>query len=179
MEVNYFPISGLIEVIPRVFHDERGFFFESYSARTFAEAGITETFVQDNQSFSQAGVIRGLHYLNPPHEQGKLVRVIKGRALDVVLDIRRNSPTFGQHQTVLLDGERQNMLYVPPGFAHGFSALEDTIFFYKCTSFYQKSAEGGIFWNDPSLKINWQVDNPILSEKDQTLPKLAEAIIYF
>jgi dTDP-4-dehydrorhamnose 3,5-epimerase len=129
--------------------------------------------VQDNQSSSARGVLRGLHFQRPPHAQAKLVRVAQGRALDVIVDLRRDSATYGQHMAVELDAQRYNMLYVPIGFAHGFVALEDhTLFLYKCSDYYQPSAEGGLRWNDPTLNINWGIDHPNVSDKDQVLPLL-------
>ena len=163
-------LSGVIECIPTKFHDERGYFYESYNQKRFAANGIPEDFVQDNYSFSTKGVLRGLHFQHNPHGQGKLVRVMTGKALDVVVDLRKDSPTFGQHEKFVLDADKGNMLYVPIGFAHGFIALEETIFVYKCTDFWNKEAESGIRWNDPKLGIEWGVENPIVSDKDQILP---------
>jgi dTDP-4-dehydrorhamnose 3,5-epimerase len=163
-------ISGVFEITPRVFKDSRGYFFESYNSKLFKENGIEEDFIQDNQSFSSKGVIRGLHFQRDPFAQGKLVRVIKGAVLDVVVDIRPNSPTYGQWESFLLTEENQKMVYLPPGFAHGFSTLESAIFAYKCTNSYSKVSEGGIIYNDSQLNIDWQVDNPIVSEKDLELP---------
>ena len=163
-------LSGVIECVPTKFHDERGYFYESYNQKRFAANGIPEDFVQDNFSFSTKGVLRGLHFQHNPHGQGKLVRVMTGKALDVVVDLRKDSPTFGQHEKFVLDAEKGNMLYVPIGFAHGFVALEETIFVYKCTNFWNKEAESGIRWNDPQLGIEWGVENPIVSDKDQILP---------
>ncbi|GAB2963738.1 dTDP-4-dehydrorhamnose 3,5-epimerase [Hymenobacter coalescens] len=176
MEVIHNPLSGVIELVPRVFGDARGTFFESFSARLLAEkAGIREDWVQDNQSISAAGVLRGLHFQRPPFAQAKLVRVARGRALDVVVDLRRDSPTFGQHTQVLLDAARGNMVYVPVGFAHGFLALDDdTIFLYKCSNYYHPASEGGLLWNDPALGIDWGVAEPNVSPKDEILPRLAE-----
>ncbi|GAB3830406.1 dTDP-4-dehydrorhamnose 3,5-epimerase [Hymenobacter jeollabukensis] len=176
MEVIQHPINGVIELVPRVFGDARGTFFESFSARLLAEkAGIEEDWVQDNQSISAAGVLRGLHFQRPPYAQAKLVRVARGRALDVVVDIRRDSPTFGQHTSTLLTAERANMLYVPVGFAHGFLALDDdTIFLYKCSNYYHPASEGGLLWNDPALGIDWGADAPNVSPKDEILPRLSE-----
>jgi dTDP-4-dehydrorhamnose 3,5-epimerase len=180
MEVIHHPISGVIELVPRVFGDARGTFFESFSARTLAEkAGIQEDWVQDNQSVSTAGVLRGLHFQRPPYAQAKLVRVARGRALDVVVDLRPDSPTYGQHATVLLTAERSNLLYVPIGFAHGFLALDDdTIFLYKCSNYYHPAAEGGLLWSDPALRIDWGHDGivPNVSPKDEILPTLAELV---
>jgi len=163
-------LAGVIEITPRVFEDERGYFFESYNINLFKEQGITEDFLQDNQSFSRKGVIRGLHFQREPFAQGKLVRVIRGAVLDVVVDIRPGSPTFGQHESFLLTEENQKMVYLPAGFAHGFSTLEDAVFSYKCTNVYHKASEGGILYNDPVLAIDWQVVEPIVSEKDLELP---------
>jgi dTDP-4-dehydrorhamnose 3,5-epimerase len=163
-------LSGIIEYIPTKFHDDRGHFYESYNQTRFAANGITENFVQDNYSFSTAGVIRGLHFQKEPHGQGKLVRCMTGKVMDVVVDLRKSSPTFGQHGTYILDAEIGNMLYIPVGFAHGFVALTDAIFVYKCTDFWNKEAESGIRWNDPTLNISWGVENPVVSDKDQILP---------
>jgi dTDP-4-dehydrorhamnose 3,5-epimerase len=163
-------IEGLIEIYPRIFEDERGHFFESYQREAFTKNGIPFEFVQDNQSFSSAGVLRGLHYQNEPFAQGKLVRVITGKVLDVAVDIRLDSPTFGQYQSFILDATLQNMVYIPAGFAHGFAALEDSIFSYKCTNVYNKASESGIIWNDSDLNIDWQIEKPNVSQKDLILP---------
>ena len=173
MEIKQHPLAGVVEFTPRVFCDARGAFFESFSARVFEQAGVSHEWVQDNQSSSTRGVLRGLHFQRPPHAQAKLVRVAQGRALDVIVDLRRDSTTYGQHLAVELDARRYNMLYVPIGFAHGFVALEDhTLFLYKCSDYYQPSAEGGLRWDDPSLNINWGIDSPNVSDKDQILPLL-------
>lgn len=175
MEFKYFDIPGVVEILPRVFGDVRGAFFESFSAQKMEAAGVIGNWVQDNQSRSDRGVVRGLHFQKPPYAQAKLVRVAAGRALDVIVDIRRDSPTYGRHISVVLDSERFNMLYVPEGFAHGFTALEDnTLFLYKCTNYYAPQAEGGLLWNDPALAIDWGVQTPTISAKDQILPTLAE-----
>lgn len=163
-------IEGLIEVFPSIFPDERGIFFESYSEKKFKENGLELNFVQDNQSFSHKGVLRGLHFQANPHGQGKLVKVSYGKALDVVVDLRKDSKTFGQHKSFILDSERHNMVYIPVGFAHGFLALEDVVLQYKCTGLYNKQSEGGIIWNDKNLNINWGIENPIVSSKDLELP---------
>jgi dTDP-4-dehydrorhamnose 3,5-epimerase len=176
MEFRFSHIEGLVEIFPRVFHDERGFFFESYSKKNFEANGVFADFIQDNQSFSKKGVLRGLHLQREPYEQGKLVRVIKGKCIDVVVDIRKNSKTFGQSASFILEEEKKNMLYVPPGFAHGFATFEDTIFFYKCTNFYHKNAESGILWNDKTLNIDWKIENPNVSEKDMVLPTFIDLI---
>jgi dTDP-4-dehydrorhamnose 3,5-epimerase len=168
MKIIETPLKGLYVIKPKVFKDERGYFYESYNQKMFQNAGITDIFVQDNQSFSQKNVVRGLHFQSPPFAQAKLVRVIKGAVLDVVVDIRKNSPTYGKHYAIELTEENFLMLYVPVGFAHGFATLEDnTIFAYKCSNFYNKESENTILWNDPDLNINWNFKNPILSEKDK------------
>lgn len=169
-------IEGLIEILPRVMEDERGTFFESFNKRVFKENNIPFEFVQDNQSFSRKGVLRGLHFQKKPFEQGKLVRVIIGRVLDIAVDMRENSPTFGKYAGIILDSRLHNMIYVPEGFAHGFVALEDTIFSYKCTNLYNKAAESGIIWNDRQLNIDWGIDNPLVSAKDQELPSFQEVV---
>ena len=161
-------IEGLLIIEPRVFEDERGYFFESWSKDTFENAGLNINFVQDNQSFSSKGVVRGLHFQNPPFAQGKLVRVLKGSVLDIAVDIRENSPTYGEYFSIHLSEENKTMFWIPPGFAHGFSTLEDnTIFSYKCSGVYNKESEGSLMWNDSDLNIDWKIKNPIISEKDQ------------
>jgi dTDP-4-dehydrorhamnose 3,5-epimerase len=170
MQIRETSIAGLVEIFPRVFQDDRGFFFESYNEEIFKKLGLPTNFVQDNQSFSIKGVVRGLHFQNAPFAQGKLVRVISGRVLDVAVDIRPDSPTFGKHEVFELRSDTNNMAYVPEGFAHGFVALEDSVFSYKCTNVYNKGAESGLLWNDPELGIDWGVENPIVSEKDVILP---------
>lgn len=168
-------IDGLLIIEPQVFRDERGYFYESYNVEKYAQTGIGPVFVQDNQSFSQKGTIRGLHYQRTPFEQGKLVRVIKGAVYDVAVDIRKNSPTYGKFHGVELTEENMLMYWIPPGFAHGFEVLrDDTIFQYKCTKLYNKESEGGVFWNDPELGIPWSAAQPIVSDRDKNLPKFAE-----
>ncbi|MCB2406824.1 dTDP-4-dehydrorhamnose 3,5-epimerase [Hymenobacter lucidus] len=175
MEIKHHALAGVIEFTPRVFGDARGAFFESFSARIMQEAGAVGDWVQDNQSSSSVGVLRGLHFQRPPYSQAKLVRVATGRVLDVVVDLRRSSPTYGQHVAVELDSRRCNMLYVPTGFAHGFMALEDnTLFLYKCTDYYNPGSEGGLRWNDPTLGIDWGIAEPLVSDKDRVLPLLAD-----
>jgi dTDP-4-dehydrorhamnose 3,5-epimerase len=167
---------GLFIFEPRVFEDSRGYFFESFNDRIFREQGIATQWVQDNQSSSSYGVIRGLHYQLPPNAQTKLVRVLRGEILDAVVDIRKGSPTYGQAFTVILSAENKKQLLVPKGFAHGFSVLSPQAeVLYKCDGFYAKESEGGIFYNDPELAIDWQVpaDKAIISDKDQVLPPLA------
>jgi len=174
MQVVKTRFEGLIEFIPEVFHDNRGWFYEYYTEREFSKHGITHSFVQDNQSFTRKGCIRGLHLQLPPAAQAKLVSVITGRILDVVVDLRAGSPTFGQHYTCEMDGNRHNMMYVPAGFAHGFAALEDTVFFYKCSDYYSRENEAGVKWDDPELAIKWPIENPVVSSKDQALPSFEE-----
>jgi dTDP-4-dehydrorhamnose 3,5-epimerase len=168
MQIIHTPIEGLVILEPRIFHDTRGYFYESYNQQKLKELGIDTIFVQDNQSYSQKGVIRGLHFQKPPFAQAKLVRVIKGKVLDVAVDIRKSSPTYGQHFSIILTGENHRQFLIPEGFAHGFVALEDdSIFTYKCSQFYHKEAEMSIRYNDPTLNINWGLDNaPIMTEKD-------------
>lgn len=168
------PIAGLVEIFPRVFHDSRGYFFESFRQDWLEKQGISIDWVQDNQSFSQKGTVRGLHFQQGDYAQAKLVRVITGRVLDVAVDLRKDSPTFGQHFSTVLDSQKNNLLFVPVGFAHGFSVLEDAIFAYKCSNYYHKASEGGILWSDPTLGIDWQVDQPIISDKDMVWPGLEE-----
>lgn len=169
-------IPGLLIIEPQVFNDERGFFVETYNESRYKEAGIAGEFVQDNLSSSQKGVLRGLHYQAPPFAQGKLVSVIKGAVLDVAVDIRENSPTFGQHVAVELTAENKKQFWIPEGFAHGFLALEnDTVFSYKCTNVYSPESDRGIRYDDPSLGIEWpDVGELIVSEKDQVHPMLAD-----
>jgi len=168
---------GLKIFEPTVFADSRGYFFESFSDNTFKNAGIDTPFVQDNESISQRGVVRGLHYQLNPFAQAKLVRVIEGEVLDVVIDIRKGSPTYGQKFEVLLSGENKRQLYIPRGFAHGFSVLQDnTIFSYKCDNFYNKESEGGISLLDESLEIDWRIasEELVISDKDKHNPFFAQ-----
>jgi dTDP-4-dehydrorhamnose 3,5-epimerase len=175
MQIIESQIPGLLEIVPRVFGDHRGHFYESYNKEAFENIGINFDFVQDNQSLSNAGVLRGLHFQNPPFAQGKLVRVIQGAVLDVVVDIRKGSPTYGKHHKVKLTAENKLMFWIPPGFAHGFLTLEDqTIFSYKCTNLYNKESEGAVLWNDPDLNIDWNADKPMLSDKDLEAQPLKE-----
>jgi dTDP-4-dehydrorhamnose 3,5-epimerase len=167
MEIIETKLKGVVVIKPRVFEDARGYFFESYSEQVFAKAGMSLNFVQDNQSLSQKGVLRGLHFQNPPFAQGKLVRVITGAVYDVAVDIRKDSPTYGQWFGQELNAENKWMMYIPEGFAHGFVTLEDnTIFSYKCTNIYNKASEDCLLWNDEDLRIDWPFNNPLLSEKD-------------
>ncbi len=174
MQIFKTEFEGLLEIVPTLYHDERGWFYEFYKEEAFANAGIPTKFVQENQSFSKKGVVRGLHLQRPPFAQAKLVVVLSGKVMDVVVDLRKDSKTFCQTYYCNLDSESKKMLLVPEGFAHGFVALEDSVFFYKCSNHYHKQSEAGVLWNDPQLNINWRVQNPIISEKDKTLPTLEE-----
>jgi dTDP-4-dehydrorhamnose 3,5-epimerase len=172
-------LKGCFIIEPKVFHDERGFFMESFNENSFQEGiGTKVHFVQDNQSFSCKGVLRGLHYQTGIHAQAKLVHVLQGEVLDVAVDLRPDSPTYGQHETLLLTSENKKQFYIPRGFAHGFLVVSDTAtFFYKCDNFYNKESEGGIFFDDPSLGIDWNFPKSelIISEKDQHLPTISNA----
>ena len=172
-------LQGCFVIEPKVFEDERGFFFESFNEKQFNKLTQTNTrFVQDNESFSTKGVLRGLHYQTGIYAQAKLVRVVKGKVLDIAVDIRKNSPTFGQYIALELTEKNKKQLFVPRGFAHGFVVLSDTaIFSYKCDNYYNKESEGGIIYNDPTLNIDWQLPEEFLlvSEKDVVLPKLVDA----
>lgn len=166
-------LPGVWELQAKIFRDSRGFFLETYKSNEFAALGITETFVQDNHSWSKKGVLRGLHY-QLRSAQAKLCRVVEGEALDVAVDIRLGSPHFGKWMSVRLSAEAQNQLYIPPGFAHGFVALTDSVqFLYKCSDYYQAGDEYGISWNDPELGIDWGIEQPIISDKDSKLAALA------
>jgi dTDP-4-dehydrorhamnose 3,5-epimerase len=168
MHVETTKINDLLIIHPDVYEDDRGYFFESYNRRSFADINLEIDFVQDNESLSQINVLRGLHFQDPPHTQAKLIRVIQGSVLDVAVDIRRNSSTYGKNFTIELSAKNRKMFFLPKGFAHGFLTLEDdTIFTYKCSTFYQKLSERTILWNDPVLNIEWGIDNPILSNKDK------------
>lgn len=177
MELIETPIAGVVILKPRVFGDDRGFFLESWNARTFAALGLDFDFVQDNHSRSARGVLRGLHY-QLPNPQGKLVRVTAGRAFDVAVDLRQGSPTFGQWTGIELSAENKTLFYLPPGIAHGFLSLADgTDFLYKCTSYYEPANEHSLLWNDPAIGIEWPLDGiePQLSAKDQAGKPLADA----
>ena len=174
MEMIELELSGAFLIKPKVFEDSRGYFFESFNQNIFKESGIGVNFVQDNQSLSHKGVLRGLHFQNPPYAQGKLIRVVKGSVLDVAVDIRKSSPTYGKHVAIELSEENKFMFYIPEGFAHGFLTLEDnTIFSYKCTNFFNKNSEGSILWNDVDLNINWETKTPLLSKKDEEAPNFS------
>lgn len=171
MEIIKTPIPDLLVLQPKVFQDDRGYFYEPYNKKVLADAGINDEFMQDNQSMSQKHVLRGLHFQNPPHAQSKLVRVIQGAVWDVAVDIRKKSPTYGQYFGLELSATNKTILYIPEGFAHGFKTLEDnTIFLYKCSRLYNKASEGSLRWNDTDINIQWNINDPVLSEKDKTAP---------
>lgn len=175
-------IEGVLIIEPKLFSDERGYFFEAFNSRRFEElTGIRTAFVQDNESRSARGVVRGLHFQLPPHAQSKLVRVVRGRIIDVAVDIRRGSPTFGRYVAVELSDENHRQLFIPRGFAHGFSVLEgDAIVEYKCDNYYAPEAEGAIRWDDPELAIDWRIDGEVIvSAKDQNNKLLRECSTLF
>ena len=182
MEVIKTAIEGLVIIEPKVFGDARGYFFESFSQREFEEKVRKINFVQDNESMSSYGVMRGLHFQRPPFAQSKLVRCVKGKVLDVAVDVRKGSPTYGQHVAVELSEGNHRQLFIPRGFAHGFAVLsEEAVFQYKCDNFYNKESEGAVAWNDESLAIDWKIDAEkiILSEKDKLNKPIAEADYLF
>ena len=171
-------IDEIVVIEPQIYSDSRGYFFESFNQKEFEEKVCKTTFVQDNESKSSYGVIRGLHFQKPPFAQSKLVRVVKGAVLDVAVDIRKGSPTFGQHVSVELTDENHRQFFIPRGFAHGFSVLsEEVVFQYKCDNFYAPQSEGAIAWDDPDLEIDWRMpaDKVLLSEKDRVHPRLKNA----
>lgn len=182
MEVIKTDIEGVVIIEPRIFNDDRGYFYESFSQREFEEKVCRTVFVQDNQSKSSYGVLRGLHFQKPPYCQSKLVRCIKGAVLDVAVDIRKGSPTFGKYVAVELTEENHRQFFVPRGFAHGFAVLsEEAVFQYKCDNFYCKESEGSVAWNDPDLAIDWRIpaDKVLLSEKDKLSKNIREAEYLF
>ncbi len=181
MKMTPAPLNGLLVLEPAVHTDERGSFSETFNEQVWTElTGLKNDFVQDNQSISRKGVLRGLHFQKPPFAQGKLVRVTKGKVWDVAVDMRKNTLTFGQYWGLELSAENKKQLWIPPGFAHGFVALEDdTVFLYKCTALYNKESEGGLRWDDPGIAIKWPMENPIVSEKDQKLPGFNDFISPF
>ena len=173
-------IPEVVLIKPQVFNDDRGFFMETYKMPDFIDAGITNSFVQDNHSRSVKGVLRGLHYQNPPFAQGKLVRVVRGQIFDVAVDIRKGSLTYGGWVGEVLSEENRSMLYIPEGFAHGFCILSQTAeVVYKASGVYSPQAEAGIIWNDEDLKIEWPVKKPLVSERDKSWPSLRDAVIKF
>ena len=182
MNVIKTPIEGLLVIEPQVFHDARGYFCETYNEQRYHEAGITAQFVQDNQSCSSYGVVRGLHFQRPPYTQAKLVSCTVGKVLDVAVDLRHDSPTYGKWYAVELSAENHSQFFIPRGFAHGFSVLSDTaVFTYKCDNLYHPEADGGLLLSDPALNIDWQVpaEKRILSEKDQKHPLLKDLQVIF
>lgn len=167
-------LDGVVILKPQAFEDDRGWFLESWSRRRYEQAGIGQPFVQDNVSFSQKGVLRGLHFQNP-NAQGKLVQVLSGEVYDVAVDIRVGSPSFGKWVSAVLSASNHKQMYVPAGFAHGFVVLSETaVFSYKCTDYYNPAAEGGVIWNDPEIDIDWPTKEPLLSKKDATYPCLKD-----
>lgn len=177
MIVHTTDIEGVLILEPAVYGDERGYFMESFSERDFvSQTGVEVRFVQDNESFSRRGVLRGLHFQRAPHAQAKLVRVVRGRVLDVAVDIRPQSPTFGRYVAIELSAENHRQLFIPKGFAHGYFAMEDSVFQYKCDDYYHPECEGGIAWNDPQIGIDWGTSESeiTLSDKDKNRPKLSE-----
>jgi dTDP-4-dehydrorhamnose 3,5-epimerase len=164
-------IEDLYVIETNVFHDDRGYFFEAFNSEKLSDLGLNIQVAQTNISKSQRGVVRGLHFQNPPHAQGKLIRVMKGAVLDVAVDIRKSSPTYGKYYAAELNDENKLALWIPEGFAHGFKTLVDnTLFYYDCTDVYNREAEGSIIWNDPEIGIDWNIENPIVSEKDAMAP---------
>ena len=175
MKILQTELPGLLIIEPDVFRDERGYFCETYNQEKLSQLGFKQTFVQDNESMSSKGVLRGIHFQKPPFAQAKLVRVVRGSIIDFAVDLRKGSPTYGKYKAVELDSETKKMLYLPEGFGHAFVSLEDnTIFSYKCSNFYNKESESGILWSDEDLNIDWKIDNPILSDKDKILGKLKD-----
>jgi dTDP-4-dehydrorhamnose 3,5-epimerase len=182
MEVIKTDIDGVVIIEPRLFEDDRGYFYESFSQREFEEKVCRTTFVQDNQSKSSYGVVRGLHFQKPPYTQSKLVRCIKGAVLDVAVDIRKGSPTFGKYVAIELTEENHRQLFIPRGFAHGFAVLSDeAVFQYKCDNYYNKESEGAVAWNDSTLNVDWRIpaDKVVLSEKDKLSNSFADADFLF
>jgi dTDP-4-dehydrorhamnose 3,5-epimerase len=168
MEIKEEEIKGILSIFPNVFRDDRGYFFESFNKSRYENIIPSIKFLQDSESSSVKNVIRGLHFQVPPFDQGKLVQVSRGSALDIAVDIRKSSPSYGKHVKVLLCSKRKNQLWIPPGFAHGFCSLEDeTIFSYRCTNYYSPEHERSILWDDTTLQIDWEVSDPIISEKDK------------
>ncbi|MCD4731051.1 MAG: dTDP-4-dehydrorhamnose 3,5-epimerase [Bacteroidales bacterium] len=180
MEIYKTKFNGLLIIQPKVFEDDRGYFFEWFREDILKSFGVNLKFVQDNEAKSQKHVLRGLHFQNPPFAQGKLVRVVQGAVLDIVVDIRKNSETYGESFSRELSGKNKTMIWIPPGFAHGYLSLEDdTVFQYKCTGYYNKDSEGSIRWDDPDLNIDWDIKEPIVSSKDKSAPLFNEFESYF
>lgn len=175
MEIKNTEIPEVKLIVPKIFRDERGYFMETFRESALKDTGMRSHYVQDNQSLSGKGILRGLHFQAPPFAQAKLVKVVSGAVLDVAVDIRKDSPTYGKHVKQVLSIENMHQLYIPEGFAHGFVTLEEnTVFQYKCGDYYNKESEGGIQWNDEELGIDWNIDNPIISEKDQNNPSFRD-----
>lgn len=175
MEIIQEPLPGLLVIKPRVYADHRGHFFESFRKDFLASQGVHVDFVQDNESLSNKGIVRGLHFQRPPFAQDKLVRVVAGSVLDVAVDIRKSSPTYGKSFSIELSASNYLMVFIPKGYAHGFATLADgTIFQYKCTDYYHPESEGGILWNSPELNINWGIEEPVLSAKDTAHPAFGD-----
>ncbi|MDD4847483.1 MAG: dTDP-4-dehydrorhamnose 3,5-epimerase [Bacteroidales bacterium] len=175
MKIQKTELEGVFIIQPDVFEDERGYFFEAFNAAKYREFGLPTDFVQDNESKSKKNVLRGLHFQKPPYAQGKLIRVIQGKVLDVAVDLRKGSTTFGKWTSVILSADNKTTFWVPAGFAHGFATLADeNIVLYKCTTPYNKESEGSIRWNDPDINVQWNIDNPILSPKDTISPFLKD-----
>jgi dTDP-4-dehydrorhamnose 3,5-epimerase len=180
MKLRKTPIEGVVIIEPDVYFDDRGYFFESYNRDKFRELGLEMDFQQDNESRSAKGVIRGLHFQVPPFDQGKLLRVTSGSAIDVAVDLRKASPTYGKWTSILLSADNKLVFWIPGGFAHGFAALEnDTVFNYKCTNVYNKECERTILWDDPDLNIDWQVNEPLISMKDRQAVRFRDFISPF
>jgi len=174
MNVRETSLKGVLVLEPDVFSDERGFFLETFNSARYGSAGIQDSFVQDNVSFSKKGVLRGLHF-QYPQSQGKLIQVLSGQVVDVAVDIRVGSPTFGQWESYVLSDANYRQIYIPPGFAHGYCVTSETaVFSYKCTDFYNPATESGIIWNDPDLNIDWPIKEPVLSPKDADYPRLKD-----
>jgi dTDP-4-dehydrorhamnose 3,5-epimerase len=180
MEVIKTQFEGLLIFQPKIFRDERGYFFEYFRKDVFKDYNVNLDFVQSNESQSNKNVLRGLHFQNPPFEQGKLIRVVKGAVLDVSLDIRKSSPNYGQWFAYELNEVNKTILWIPPGFAHGFLTLADnTIFQYECTNYYHKDSEGSLRWNDPTINIDWKIGDPIISDKDKFAPLFKDFVTKF
>ena len=167
IEIEHTPIEGLLLIRPKIYADHRGHFYENFNHKLWKSKGLPHDFMQENRSFSIKNTVRGLHFQVPPYGQGKLIQVLRGRVLDVVVDIRKSSKTYGKTFSIELGESDLLQMYIPEGFAHGFHAMEDTVFNYKCTSYYEPSAERSILWNDPDLNIDWGISKPVLSQKDE------------
>jgi len=176
MQIKQFDFPGLLEITPTKFHDDRGCFQVTYNEKEFRKERLSTNFVQDNESFSTKGVLRGIHFQKSPYAQGKLVRVVKGRVQDVVVDLREGSPTYKKWKSFIIDSDTGNQIFIPPGFAHGFLALEESVFSYKCTNEYSKESECGIRWDDKDLNISWVIEPTLISDKDNNLLNFERAL---